>query len=586
MTGAAPHEQRDSAGQFRSPGAASWRLCDARISSPGQAFRIRGVVNYEWITHVAEGTHALDRPGRPGQARIPRRVIALLVVIVAIALGGVYYLASAPKSPAASVPTGPQLRDPVARAVVLTGSPAALAARVAGELFASSPVVVLASASAPASVAAAARDAEHHFAPLLLAGGSAPPVNGAVQAEVSRLHATYVLAVGLSAAALSADLPGVSVVTSSSALPATSAPAPLRAVALLVRLSRERAATTTAGANAAASATAAANTAATATARAAGARVITTRGYDPRAYPATISSLAAAKPRFVMAVGAGFGTASSLAARVAVAETGVQLPGGGQVLFPGHRLVAMYGHPGTPGLGALGEQGLAASIRRVRDLAAPYRVLSRVPVVPAFEIIATVAQGSAGHNGLYSYASSVASLRPWVERATRAGLYVILDLQPGRANLLAQAKRYRSLLRLPDVGLAVDPEWKLQPGQLPLRQIGSVSIAEVNSVVNWLAALTARYHLPQKLLVLHQFRLSMIQDESRLNTRHQDLAIVIHMDGQGTPADKVQTWDAVTAAAPRGVFFGWKNFFVKDHPMMDPQETMDRTPQPVMISYQ
>jgi hypothetical protein len=163
---------------------------------------------------------------------------------------------------------------------------------------------------------------------------------------------------------------------------------------------------------------------------------------------------------------------------------------------------------------------------------------------------------------------------------------VILDLQPGRANLLSQAKLYRSLLRLPDVGLALDPEWKLQPGQLPLRQIGSVSITEINSVVNWLAALTARYHLPQKLLVVHQFRLASIQDEARLNTRHQDLAIVIHMDGQGSPAAKVQTWDAVTAAAPHGVFFGWKNFFVKDHPMMNPQETMHRSPQPVMISYQ
>lgn len=577
MTGSVPYQQRDSPGQFHSPGAAPLLLCDARISSPGPGVPFGGVVNHEWITHVAEGTHALDRPGRPGQARIPRRAIALvvaIVAIVAIALGGAYYLASAPKSPAASVPTGPLLRDPAAPTVVLTGSAATVTARLAGELFASSPVVVLANATAPASVAAAAREAEHHFAPLLLAGDSAPPVTSAVQAEVSRLHASYVLAIGLSAHALSAGLPGVIVVTSSSALPATSAPAPLRAVALLVRQGKERAAT------------AVASTAATATALAAGARVITMRGYDPRANPATISTLAASKPRFVMAVGAGFGAASSLAAKVAVAETGVQLPGGGQVLFPGHRLVAMYGHPGTPGLGALGEQGLAASITRIRDLAAPYRALSRVPVVPAFEIIATVAQGSPGPGGLYSYESSVASLRPWVERATRAGLYVILDLQPGRANLLAQAKLYRPLLRLPDVGLALDPEWKLQPGQLPLKQIGSVSIAEINSVVNWLAALTARYHLPQKLLVLHQFRLSMIQDESRLNTRHQDLAIVIHMDGQGTPADKVQTWNAVTAAAPRGVFFGWKNFFVKDHPMMDPRETMARTPQPVMISYQ
>ena len=167
-------------------------------------------------------------------------------------------------------------------------------------------------------------------------------------------------------------------------------------------------------------------------------------------------------------------------------------------------------------------------------------------MVPALEIIATVAQASPGPDGEYSYESPVASLRPWVQRATAARLYVILDLQPGRASLLAQAKAYQSLLRLPDVGLAIDPEWKLQPHQLPLRQIGSVSIRQVNGVIRWLAALTARYRLPQKLLVLHQFMLSMISDEQRLDTRHDDLAILIHMDGQGTPDDKEQTWDAVT----------------------------------------
>jgi len=165
-------------------------------------------------------------------------------------------------------------------------------------------------------------------------------------------------------------------------------------------------------------------------------------------------------------------------------------------------------------------------------------------------------------------------------------MYVVLDLQAGRASLLAQARRYEPLLKLPNVGLAIDPEWKLQRGQLPLHQIGSVSITEANSVINWLADLTARYHLPQKLLVLHQFRLSMISDERRLDTRHDDLAIVIHMDGQGTQAEKQQTWDAVLGAAPAGVFFGWKNFYVKDHPVLSPRQTMARTPEPVMISYQ
>jgi hypothetical protein len=173
-----------------------------------------------------------------------------------------------------------------------------------------------------------------------------------------------------------------------------------------------------------------------------------------------------------------------------------------------------------------------------------------------------------------------------VRRAAAAGMYVILDLQPGRASLLAQAKRYQSLLKLPDVGLALDAEWKLAPGQLPLHQIGSVSISEVNSVIGWLAGLTARYRLPQKLLVLHQFRLSMIRDEDELDTRHQDLAILIHMDGQGTPGDKQQTWQAITRAAPAGVSFGWKDFFAKDHPMMSPQQTIARTPKLSMISYQ
>src|SRR6185437_7022484 len=292
------------------------------------------------------------------------------------------------------------------------------------------------------------------------------------------------------------------------------------------------------------------------------------------------------RPGKVVAVGAQFGPATQLASRVAVAETGRQLPGGGQVLFPGRRLVALYGHPGTYGLGVLGHQDLAASITRARQLAAAYRPLSRVPVVPAFEIIATVAEASPGPDGSYSYETPVSELLPWVRQATADGLYVVLDLQPGRASLLSQAEHYQSLLALPDVGLALDAEWKLQPGQKPLRQIGHVDIGEVNRVADWLAALTARYDLPQKLLVLHQFQLSMLTGERALDTGHDDLSIVIHMDGQGTPGMKQSTWNSVTAAAPRGVSFVWKDFLVKDHPKLTPQETMTKSPTPVMISYQ
>jgi hypothetical protein len=523
---------------------------------------------------VAHSTQVLGPGRRKAHARLPRRALVLLVASAATALAAGSYLAAGSSAPEPTSLVRADVHLPGARVSVVAGSPAAMAAGIAHRLFGSSPVVVVADGDGSrSSLAAAASEARRESAPMLLTSAwqhQGLVLTNATVAEIHALHPDDVLAAGVSSQALRAELAGTKVVTSMSALPRTGRPAPLRRVALLVPAGPQSPATV----------------AAIATAASAGVQVIPVRDADPRADSVSITSLARSKPDQVLAIGAAFGTARGLATKVAVAETGVQLPGGGQILFPGHRLVCLYGSPGTPALGALGEQGLRASIARIRKLAAMYRPLSRVPVVPAFEILATVAEGSPGPNGLYSYENSVASLRPWVRAANKAGLYVILDLQSGRANLLTQAKLYRSLLKLPDVGLALDPEWHLQPWQLPLRQIGSVSVAQVNSVISWLAALTARYRLPQKVLVLHQFRLSMIQGESRLDTRNSDLAIVIHMDGQGAPASKQQTWEAVVRAAPPGVFFGWKNFFLKDHPMLTPRQTMRHRPQPVMISYE
>ena len=462
---------------------------------------------------------------------------------------------------------------PVPVTSVLAGTPQAIAAGVALDLFAFAPIVVTTSASQSADLASAIGQASRAHAPLLLTSAQAGTGAGspaALHTEIRALHPRAVLAVGVASSALTAQLPGIHVVTGPAGLPVTRLPAPLSHVVLLVHQGDSSTATT----------------AAVATAHAAGARVITVRGYDPRADPAAIAALSAARPQRVLAIGARFGPVNQLAYRVAVATTGVQLPGGGQLLFPMHRLVALYGHPGDPALGALGQQDLRASIARARKTARAYRRLSSVPVTPAFEIIATVAEAHPGPDGSYSYESPLSLLRPWVSAATAARMYVVVDLQAGRASLLSQAKRYTPLLKLPNVGLALDPEWKLGPGQLPLHQIGSVSASEVNSVSRWLAGLTARHHLPQKLLVLHQFQLSMIGGEHQLDTRNGDLAIVIHMDGQGSPQNKQETWNAVTKAAPPGVFFGWKNFYTKDHPMLGPRQTMARTPEPVMISYQ
>ncbi len=252
-------------------------------------------------------------------------------------------------------------------------------------------------------------------------------------------------------------------------------------------------------------------------------------------------------------LGAAAAPATSAAApeRVPPARS-TELPGGGTRIFEGKTYVALYGHPGTRALGVLGEQGTAATIKRARKVAASYRPHTGRRVVPALEIIATIASRSAGGDGDYSAEASVAKLRPLVDAAGRAGTYVVLDLQPGRSTFLSQAKRYRELLLEPHVGLALDPEWRLKPGQRHLKQIGTVKAAEINDVSRWLADLTRDAGLPQKMLLLHQFRTSMITNRSSLDTSHDELALVIQMDGLGSQPAKRSTWRALRTGAPQG----------------------------------
>lgn len=448
--------------------------------------------------------------------------------------------------------------------VVPTTDPASAALAASRDLYDTAPVVVL----APADDTSARDRAVGLGAPLLVADGDPR----AVTQELERLGARAVLAVGVDEQAHAehldaVDAAGAEVVTDPENLPDTDRGPELSDV-LVLEEGQAWAAP------------------AVASAQAAGARVRTLPGGDPRTDPEAIAAIAEQPPSHVLALGDAFGPVERLAARVASAATGVQLPGGGQVVFPHRRLVALYGHPGTAALGVLGEQDVDAAVARARQVAAEYEPYSDVPVVPAFEIIATVASSEAGPDGDYSAEADVEALRPWVDAAREAGVYVLLDLQPGTTDFLTQAQRYAELLAEPHVGLALDPEWRLRPGQRHLQQIGSVDVEEVNAVAAWLAELTRSRSLPQKALVLHQFRLSMIAGRERLDTSRDEVAVVIHADGNGTPGEKLATWDALRATPPPGVHWAWKNFYDEDSPTFTPEQTMGLDPAPVLISYQ
>jgi len=267
-------------------------------------------------------------------------------------------------------------------------------------------------------------------------------------------------------------------------------------------------------------------------------------------------------------------------------EERAELVGGGTEVFPGRRMVALYGRPGMPALGVLGEQGPEESVARAKKLAAQYEPYSAEPVVPAFEIITTTASAEPGPDGDYSDEMTVDELRPFVETAAEHDVYVVLDLQPGRQDFTSQARQYEELLKLPNVGLALDPEWRLGPDQVHLVQIGTVDAAEVNATTAWLARLTREHDLPQKVVVLHQFAESMITDRHLVDTTHPELALVLHADGHGTPELKRGTWERLKQGLPKGMRMAWKNFYDEDTPTFTPEQTFALTPKPWFVSYQ
>jgi hypothetical protein len=432
--------------------------------------------------------------------------------------------------------------------------------RVSRALFATAPGAVVAPADDAAAVRAAASAAEAAHVPVLLAGEDDAPVGR----ELHRLGADWYQAEG-----------DVSVDTD---VPERDAPdrgdAPESS-----RASRQATVVV---------ADASADAAVVATAKAAGARVVVMPDgvTDPAAASGVVRALHEERDHPTVLAGAAFGALGDPEWTVRAAENGWQLPNGGQRPFDGHRYVALYGAPGAPALGVLGEQDPEATVARAKSVAAGYRGLSSTPITPAMEVIATVAAGDAGADGDYSTELPVKTLEPYVDAAHDAGMPVILDLQPGRSDFLSQAKRYESLLAKPGVWLALDPEWRLTKDQVPLKQIGSVTASEVNEVSSWLASLVRSKGLPPKAFVLHQFRLSMVQDRSALES-HPELDMLIHVDGQGSQPDKQATWKALHDGAPEGVHWGWKNFTDEDQPMLSPQQTMaDVSPTPSLITYQ
>lgn len=251
-------------------------------------------------------------------------------------------------------------------------------------------------------------------------------------------------------------------------------------------------------------------------------------------------------------------------------------------LFPTYRMVALYGTDADERLGALGEQSPEAAAARLADVLAPYEAGDR-PVLGAFELIATIALASPGDDGLYRSVGSSERVRRYLDVARQHGYHLVLDIQPGRSDFPTEVARHEQFLREPDVHVALDPEWRMGPDEVPGELVGQVSASEVNEVARYLADIVAEEGLPQKMLIVHQFQDRMITERHDL-IAPPELAVNIHMDGFGTREQKLETYSVTRAEPP--LWNGFKLFYDEDIDIFSPADVLALDPVPDFISYQ
>ncbi|HJM75319.1 MAG TPA: hypothetical protein QGI71_05595 [Dehalococcoidia bacterium] len=262
------------------------------------------------------------------------------------------------------------------------------------------------------------------------------------------------------------------------------------------------------------------------------------------------------------------------------------LPPPAPSVFEDAQVVAFYGHPGIPGMGALGVYGPERLAEEVTRVAALYDALNGDrDVIPALHLITSIAQPRPGADGTYLEFISDEKLAIYVDLAEEHGLLLILDEQIGWSDPLTDVQRLEWALKKPFVHLALDPEWSTRPYAVaPGVMIGTLGAPEVNAVQQYLADLVRRYNLPPKVLVLHQFRSGMLTDtESYRDVL--EVEISIDMDGFGGPWPKLANYDrfALAEYSERPAI---KLFYDWDVPLMDPARIQGLDTPPDLIIYQ
>jgi hypothetical protein len=256
-----------------------------------------------------------------------------------------------------------------------------------------------------------------------------------------------------------------------------------------------------------------------------------------------------------------------------------------RALLPKFRIVSYYGQPADENMGILGQLEMPDLLDQLQDEAQAYEQAdpSR-PVMPAFEVIASVAQNWPADDDTYLLHTDAETIQKYVDFARANGLIIILDLQIGQSTIPDEIDRVRQWLVEPFVHLALDSEFAMADGQVPGQEYGSLDASDILVAQQALSEIVAENNLPPKLLIIHGFTESMVTNADKV-AMVPGVQTVIDFDGYGDPASKIEGYDLLTQPEI-AEYAGFKLFYEKDSTLMQPEEVLSLDRPPDVVIYQ
>ena len=277
--------------------------------------------------------------------------------------------------------------------------------------------------------------------------------------------------------------------------------------------------------------------------------------------------------------------------------------------LPSHRVIAFYAVPGAEPTGPAYELS-DAMLTQLTKQGAVYQQLDPAhPVQLGIDLVVSVPDGFPGPNGYYSHHVDAATIQMYIDYCQIHGLLLFLDLNFGQAPIMPEVNFFLPYLeKYTFVHMAVDPEWMFpRRDGIPGYNLSNVRASDLNPIIEAVAAVPMKYHVPRKILIIHEYRPSGDYTANPFDAGQAEIAdkrnlqldtrvdVVIHVDSVGgyvgDIADKTQQYTQwVKEDMIRYGNFQYGGFKLFYHieaktRLMTPEEVLALNPAPLVVTY-